>query len=162
MVNVWWMCGCAGIKLLWPHCEDPFQGIVDQTKAMFDSLISLGELAEKLRVQETGLTQPMAAEEQHKELLELALAVKPNRKARYRVLVALVPRIGVKPLLAKAPGLATSVLHAMRDQSVGSGAGALLEVMMRTDIDSSWWLEPTLQALTDGDTKLRYGLCNYA
>lgn len=155
------MCS-AGVKLLWPHCEDPFQGIVDQTKAMFDSLVSLGELAEKLREQETGQKQRVAAEDQHKELLELALAVKPNRKARYRVLVALVPRIGVKALLAKAPGLAMSLLHAMRDQSVGSGAGSLLEVMMRSDPDASWWLDPVLRALTEGDTKLRYGLCNYA
>jgi hypothetical protein len=152
----------GGVKLLWPHCEDPFQGIVDQTKAMFDSLVELAELAEKLREQETGQKQRVAAEEQHKELLELALAVKPNRKARYRVLVALVPRIGVKALLAKAPGFAMSVLHAMRDQSVGSGAGALLEVMMRSDPDASWWLDPVLRALTEGDTKLRYGLCNYA
>ena len=155
------MCS-AGIKLLWPHCEDPFQGIVDQTKAMFDSLVSLGELAEKLRLQQTGETEGVPVEEQHRELLELALAVKPNRKARYRVLVALVPRIGVKALLAKAPGLALSVLEAMRDQSVGSGAGALLEMMMRADSDASWWLQPVLQTLTEGDTKLRYGLCNYA
>ena len=155
------MCS-AGIRLLWPHCEDPFQGIVDQTKAMFDSLISLGELAEKLRVEEAGEAEGRAGEEQHQELLELALAVKPNRKARYRVLVALVPRVGVKALLARSAGLAASVLEAMRDQSVGSGAGALLEVMLRCDADGGWWLAPVLAALTNGDTKLRYGLCNYA
>ena len=28
--------------------------------------------------------------------------------------------------------------------------------------DASWWLNPVLRALTEGDTKLRYGLCNYA
>ena len=43
------MCS-DGIRLLWPHCEDPFQGIVDQTKAMFDALISLSELADELRL----------------------------------------------------------------------------------------------------------------
>ena len=42
--------------------------------------------------------------------------------SRYRVLVALVPRIGVTDLLAKDPTLALSVLLAMRDQSVGSAA----------------------------------------
>ena len=157
------MCS-AGIKLLWPHCEDPFQGIVDQTKAMFDSLIALGDLAEKLRAQDSGVPDACtgAMPDQHSELLEMALAVKPNRKARYRVLVALVPRIGVRQLIAKAPDIAMSVLLAMREQSVGSGAGTLLEVMLRTDPDSSWWLEPLLKALTDGDTKLRYGMCNYA
>jgi len=131
---------------------------------MFDSLISLGELAEKLRACEPGAPGAPAGgiAAQHRELLEMALAVKPNRKARYRVLVALVPRIGVKQLLAHAPDIAMSVLQAMREQSVGSGAGTLLEVMLRTDADTSWWLQPLLRALTDGDTKLRYGMCNYA
>jgi len=188
-----------GITLLWPHCEDPFQGIVDQTKAMFDVLISLAELAAKLEAQakveaqETPHGEPQetahgeaqetpappnlrphqtpvaphtphtpAIQEHYEELVALALGVKPNRKARYRILVALVPRVGVKALLARSPGLASSVLEAMRDQSVGSCASSLLEVLLRTDPSSDWWLAPLLHALTDTDAKLRYGLCNYA
>jgi hypothetical protein len=178
-----------GITLLWPHCEDPFQGIVDQTKAMFDVLISLAELAAKLEAQAKVEAQktahgdaedtaappklhqtPLAPhtphtpaiQEHYEELVALALGVKPNRKARYRILVALVPRVGVKALLARSPGLASSVLEAMRDQSVGSCASSLLEVLLRTDPSSDWWLAPLLHALTDTDAKLRYGLCNYA
>ena len=85
------MCS-DGIRLLWPHCEDPFQGIVDQTKAMFDALISLSELADELRLfQHPAGGVPRPALEQHKDLLDLALAVKPNRKARYATL-AVAPR----------------------------------------------------------------------
>ena len=83
-----------GIRLLWPHCEDPFQGIVDQTKAMFDALISLSDLADELRLLQLpagarGVPRP--ALEQHKDLLDLALAVKPNRKARYATLALAQP-----------------------------------------------------------------------
>ena len=82
--------------------------------------------------------------------------------SRYRVLVALVPRIGVTDLLAKDPTLGLSVLVAMRDQSVGSAAANLLETMLKTDCDKAWWLSPVLTALSDTDPKLRYGLSNYA
>ena len=82
--------------------------------------------------------------------------------SRYRVLVALVPRIGVTDLLAKDPTLALSVLLAMRDQSVGSAAANLLETMLKTDCDKAWWLSRVLTALSDTDPKLRYGLSNYA
>jgi hypothetical protein len=156
---------------------------------MFDVLISLAELAAKLEAQAKVEAQktahgdaedtaappklhqtPLAPhtphtpaiQEHYEELVALALGVKPNRKARYRILVALVPRVGVKALLARSPGLASSVLEAMRDQSVGSCASSLLEVLLRTDPSSDWWLAPLLHALTDTDAKLRYGLCNYA
>jgi hypothetical protein len=158
---------------------------------MFDVLISLAELAAKLEAQAKVEAQETAHEEaqetaappklqphqtpvvphiphtpaiqeHYEELVALALGVKPNRKARYRILVALVPRVGVKALLSRSPGLASSVLEAMRDQSVGSCASSLLEVLLRTDPSSDWWLAPLLHALTDTDAKLRYGLCNYA
>ncbi len=35
-----------GVGAVWPHCEDPFQGIADQTKDAFPRLVLLSELAQ--------------------------------------------------------------------------------------------------------------------
>lgn len=44
------------------------------------------------------------------DLVTMALGVKSNRKARYRLLIAVVPRVGCAVLLRAEPALVSSVL----------------------------------------------------
>jgi hypothetical protein len=146
---------------------------VDQTKMMFESLADLRALAHTLARREAGDAAPAAGAAEalavFRPLLWRALAVKPNRKARYRVLTSLVPRVGVDALLSEDPGLVRSCLVAMADQGVGTCAANLLEALLLArgreadrPAGDAWWIEPMVDVLGDGDSKVRHGLCNYA
>ncbi|EKX50149.1 hypothetical protein GUITHDRAFT_135333 [Guillardia theta CCMP2712] len=170
-----------GIDLLWPHCEDPFQGIADQTKAMFELIVDLLELARSLQKLEGGGGEGgwRLEEEERRQLfhplLQLAMTVKRDRKARYRVLFALVPKVGVEGLLSSFSSFAHELLAAMRDQSVGSCSSSLLEAMLlegekkeRKEEEAKagrrkpWWMKPLVEAITSNDVKLRNAMCSYA
>lgn len=167
----------AGVRIIWPHCEDPFQGIADQTKDMFEKLIGMRELGEIIANYEARKLQPgsvylhegltiEARKSIFSELLQMAVSTKPNRKARYRVMAALVPRIGTSSLLSTSSDFMGVMLGSMRDQSVGSCAAALLLAMLvhgkEDSCGDSWWLEPCLHALTHADAQLKHAMCNYA
>ena len=152
-----------GINIIWPHCEDPFQGIADQAKDLFDKLIDLRELSEQLRVAEAGSKGVVEVSKERrqeifKDLLQMAVNAKPNRKARYRVLTAIAGRVGCQHILATSRNFVTVLLEAAKDQSVGSCAGSLLlELLRNNDCSdpSGWWLEPCLNALTQEVAPLR-------
>jgi hypothetical protein len=165
----------AGVKIMWPYCEDPFQGIAEQTKDIFAKLIHLRELAETLARSltacgdgkgdaQTGGLSKQELRDMFADLLDMAVASKPTRKARYRVMSALVLRIGTKALLSTSSDFMRVMFESMRDQSVGTCVGQLLTEMLANAEEcegDEWWMTPCLHALTTADARLKHAICNY-
>jgi hypothetical protein len=174
----------AGVKIMWPHCEDPFQGIAEQTKDIFVKLIHLRELAETLarKTSQNNTAEPSSSGGKSSsqtgtgglpkeellvifaDLLDMAVASKPTRKARYRVMSALVVRIGTRALLSTSADFMRVMFESMRDQSVGTCVGQMFTEMLANADEcdgDKWWMTPCLHALTTADARLKHAMCNY-